>query len=84
MRSLKFSVESHLVLLEINEIKYYHFIICRTTVHWLEFRAALNKVHKLNTGLETLALKSTIDLTMNEHISNFEFDVFTRFTSLQI
>ncbi|KHN71085.1 E3 ubiquitin-protein ligase CBL [Toxocara canis] len=50
----------------------------KTTVHWLEFRSALNKVHKLNTGLETLALKSTIDLTVNEYISNFEFDVFTR------
>uniref|UniRef100_A0A915AV71 E3 ubiquitin-protein ligase CBL n=3 Tax=Parascaris TaxID=6254 RepID=A0A915AV71_PARUN len=50
----------------------------KTTVHWLEFRLALNKVHKLNTGLETLALKSTIDLTVNEYISNFEFDVFTR------
>ncbi|VDD86511.1 unnamed protein product [Enterobius vermicularis] len=50
----------------------------RTTVHWLEFRTALNKVHPLNAGLQTLALKSTIDLTVNEYISNFEFDVFTR------
>ena len=27
-----------------------------------------------------MALKSTIDLTCNDYISNFEFDVFTRFT----
>ncbi|VDN17512.1 unnamed protein product [Gongylonema pulchrum] len=50
----------------------------KTTVPWFDFRTALSKVHKLNTGLETLALKTTIDLTVNEHISNFEFDVFTR------
>ncbi|MPC68227.1 E3 ubiquitin-protein ligase CBL-B [Portunus trituberculatus] len=25
-----------------------------------------------------MALKSTIDLTCNDYISNFEFDVFTR------
>ncbi|VDK62784.1 unnamed protein product [Onchocerca ochengi] len=50
----------------------------KTTVPWFEFRIALSKVHRLNTGLETLALKTTIDLTVNEHISNFEFDVFTR------
>ena len=28
-----------------------------------------------------MALKSTIDLTCNDYISNFEFDVFTRFTN---
>lgn len=56
--------------------------IFRTTVPWFEFRIALSKVHRLNTGLETLALKTTIDLTVNEHISNFEFDVFTRFVFL--
>ncbi|VDN03237.1 unnamed protein product [Thelazia callipaeda] len=50
----------------------------KTTVPWFEFRVTLSKVHKLNAGLETLALKTTIDLTVNEHISNFEFDVFTR------
>ncbi|MCP9266258.1 E3 ubiquitin-protein ligase CBL [Dirofilaria immitis] len=52
--------------------------ISLTTVPWFEFRIALSKVHRINTGLETLALKTTIDLTVNEHISNFEFDVFTR------
>lgn len=29
-----------------------------------------------------MALKSTIDLTCNDYISNFEFDVFTRFVLL--
>jgi E3 ubiquitin-protein ligase CBL len=29
--------------------------------------------------LEAMALKTTIDLTCNDYISNFEFDVFTRF-----
>lgn len=56
----------------------FHIDFFRTTVPWFEFRIALSKVHRLNTGLETLALKTTIDLTVNEHISNFEFDVFTR------
>lgn len=50
----------------------------RTIVSWREFRNELNKVHQLNSGLEALALKSTIDLTCNDYISNFEFDVFTR------
>uniref|UniRef100_A0A914UK47 E3 ubiquitin-protein ligase CBL n=1 Tax=Plectus sambesii TaxID=2011161 RepID=A0A914UK47_9BILA len=53
-------------------------ILCRTIVTWREFRSELNKVHELNSGLEALALKSTIDLTCNDYISNFEFDVFTR------
>lgn len=59
-------------------------IIFRTTVPWFDFRTALSKVHRLNAGLETLALKTTIDLTVNEHISNFEFDVFTRLAVCRI
>uniref|UniRef100_A0A914LDN7 E3 ubiquitin-protein ligase CBL n=1 Tax=Meloidogyne incognita TaxID=6306 RepID=A0A914LDN7_MELIC len=50
----------------------------RTIVSWEEFRNELNKVHKFCVGNETHALKNTIDLTCNDHISNFEFDVFTR------
>lgn len=50
----------------------------RTIVTWKEFRTALNEVHPLSSGLEALALKTTIDLTCNDYISNFEFDVFTR------
>ncbi|KAG8228069.1 hypothetical protein J437_LFUL009041 [Ladona fulva] len=49
-----------------------------TLVPWKVFRQTLNEVHPISTGLEAMALKSTIDLTCNDYISNFEFDVFTR------
>lgn len=49
-----------------------------TLVPWKLFREELNNVHPISSGLETRALKTTIDLTCNEFISNFEFDVFTR------
>uniref|UniRef100_A0A8B9KZA6 E3 ubiquitin-protein ligase CBL n=1 Tax=Astyanax mexicanus TaxID=7994 RepID=A0A8B9KZA6_ASTMX len=32
----------------------------------------------ISSGLEAMALKSTIDLTCNDYISVFEFDIFTR------
>ena len=50
----------------------------RTIVPWKHFRQTLSEVHPIGTGLEAMALKSTIDLTCNDFISNFEFDVFTR------
>jgi len=50
----------------------------RTLVPWKIFRQYLNEVHPITSGLEAMALKSTIDLTCNDYISNFEFDVFTR------
>merc|ERR1719193_1172302 len=50
----------------------------KTTVPWKVFRLTLSEVHPIGTGLEAMALKSTIDLTCNDYISNFEFDVFTR------
>ncbi|KAL4154454.1 hypothetical protein QTP88_000317 [Uroleucon formosanum] len=49
-----------------------------TVVPWKLFRSALHDVHPIVSGLEAMALKSTIDLTCNDYISNFEFDVFTR------
>ncbi|EDV50682.1 E3 ubiquitin-protein ligase CBL-B-B [Drosophila erecta] len=49
-----------------------------TLVPWKIFRQELNKVHPIISGLEAMALKTTIDLTCNDFISNFEFDVFTR------
>ncbi|XP_060519395.1 E3 ubiquitin-protein ligase CBL-B [Cylas formicarius] len=49
-----------------------------TLVPWKIFRQELNNVHPISSGLEAMALKSTIDLTCNDYISNFEFDVFTR------
>lgn len=50
----------------------------RTIVSWRIFRSALHQIHPISSGLEAMALKSTIDLTCNDYISNFEFDVFTR------
>ncbi|XP_043281436.1 E3 ubiquitin-protein ligase CBL-B isoform X2 [Venturia canescens] len=49
-----------------------------TLVPWKIFRHELNQVHPISSGLQAMALKSTIDLTCNDYISNFEFDVFTR------
>ncbi|XP_024085101.1 E3 ubiquitin-protein ligase CBL-B isoform X2 [Cimex lectularius] len=49
-----------------------------TLAPWKVFRQVLNEVHPISSGLEAMALKSTIDLTCNDYISNFEFDVFTR------
>ena len=51
----------------------------RTIVPWKHFRVTLSEQHPIGTGLEAMALKSTIDLTCNDYISNFEFDVFTRY-----
>ncbi|XP_063798987.1 E3 ubiquitin-protein ligase CBL isoform X2 [Pseudophryne corroboree] len=50
----------------------------KTIVPWKSFRHALHDVHPLSSGLEAMALKSTIDLTCNDYISVFEFDIFTR------
>ncbi|XP_053125160.1 E3 ubiquitin-protein ligase CBL isoform X2 [Hemicordylus capensis] len=50
----------------------------RTIVPWKTFRQALHEVHPISSGLEAMALKSTIDLTCNDYISVFEFDIFTR------
>ncbi|XP_071095696.1 E3 ubiquitin-protein ligase CBL-B-like isoform X4 [Haliotis cracherodii] len=47
-------------------------------VSWKDFRSTLNETHSISTSLEAMALKSTIDLTCNDYISVFEFDVFTR------
>ena len=45
---------------------------------WRTFKETLSEVHPIGPGLETMALRSTIDLTCNDYISSFEFDVFTR------
>lgn len=59
----------------INFLSFFH----STLVPWKLFRAELSQVHPISSGLEAMALKTTIDLTCNDYISNFEFDVFTRF-----
>uniref|UniRef100_A0A8C5QXF9 E3 ubiquitin-protein ligase CBL n=1 Tax=Leptobrachium leishanense TaxID=445787 RepID=A0A8C5QXF9_9ANUR len=50
----------------------------RCVVLWNEFKAGLTTVHPVGEGPLESALRSTIDLTCNEHISVFEFDIFTR------
>lgn len=56
-----------------------HMCVCfRTIVPWKQFRQLLNEIHAIGSPLEAMALKSTIDLTCNDYISCFEFDVFTR------
>lgn len=47
-------------------------------VSWKNFRPTFNLIHNIGTPLECAALKTTIDLTLNDYISIFEFDVFTR------
>ncbi|XP_067928782.1 E3 ubiquitin-protein ligase CBL-like isoform X2 [Watersipora subatra] len=51
---------------------------CRQIASWREFRMSIAEVHKISTQVEAMALKTTIDLTCNDYISCFEFDVFTR------
>lgn len=57
---------------------YSFFFLHRTIVPWKVFRQCLHEVHQISSGLEAMALKSTIDLTCNDYISVFEFDIFTR------
>ncbi|KAF4103183.1 E3 ubiquitin-protein ligase CBL-C [Onychostoma macrolepis] len=47
-------------------------------VQWNIFKQQLRRVHYFEEGMEAMALKSTVDLTCNDHISVFEFDIFTR------
>ncbi|XP_031431893.1 E3 ubiquitin-protein ligase CBL-C isoform X2 [Clupea harengus] len=47
-------------------------------VQWSTFKQHLRRVHSFEEGMEAMALKSTVDLTCNDHISVFEFDLFTR------
>ncbi|GCC43060.1 hypothetical protein chiPu_0027278, partial [Chiloscyllium punctatum] len=49
-----------------------------SVIPWRYFREQLYKIHRFGSGMESMALKSTIDLTCNDHISVFEFDIFTR------
>ena len=62
---------------------FFHFLLDSTLVPWKLFRAELSQVHPISSGLEAMALKTTIDLTCNDYISNFEFDVFTRFVAIR-
>ena len=57
---------------------YFTFEFVRSIVPWKSFRQYFHSVQEISTGLEAIALKSTIDLTCDSHISIFEFDVFVR------
>ena len=50
----------------------------QSLVTWSDFRSKLELVHQLNDQMEASALKTTMDLSQSDHISVFEFDVFTR------
>jgi E3 ubiquitin-protein ligase CBL len=50
----------------------------RAVVPWKDFRQSFYLVHPIQSNLEAMALKSTVDLTCNDHVSVFEFDIFTR------
>ena len=51
---------------------------------WRAFRQTLMEAHPIHSSLEAMALKSTIDLTLNDHISVFEFDIFTRWVGVYV
>ena len=58
--------------------RFYNIIYFSTIVPWKEFKEKLNSIHPIQTINEATALQNTIDLTNNNHVSIFEFDVFTR------
>lgn len=49
----------------------------RFCVAWRDFVSEFERVHVIRSNMEVIALKSTIDITCNDHVSVFEFDVFT-------
>ncbi|XP_076986579.1 LOW QUALITY PROTEIN: E3 ubiquitin-protein ligase CBL-C [Tamandua tetradactyla] len=54
------------------------FCGARCVLSWAEFESFLCTRHPITPGASALALRSTIDLTCNGHVSIFEFDIFTR------
>ncbi|XP_044857561.1 E3 ubiquitin-protein ligase CBL-C isoform X3 [Mauremys mutica] len=50
----------------------------RSLVSWSEFQAGLQRVHPVAPGPMAAALRATMDLTCSDHVSIFEFDIFTR------
>jgi E3 ubiquitin-protein ligase CBL len=47
-------------------------------VSWDTFTTEFGRVHKFHSAEEMSALRKTVDLLENHHVSRFEFDVFTR------
>lgn len=56
----------------------------RCIVQWSSFKQHLRRVHGFEEGMESMALKSTVDLTCNDYISVFEFDIFTRLFQVHV
>lgn len=88
-RLLDTSITKIIDLMCINHLKHMHpflanhpslflFVSFRCIVQWNIFKQQLKRVHYFEEGMEAMALKSTVDLTCNDHISIFEFDIFTR------
>uniref|UniRef100_A0A674J870 E3 ubiquitin-protein ligase CBL n=1 Tax=Terrapene triunguis TaxID=2587831 RepID=A0A674J870_9SAUR len=50
----------------------------RSLVSWSEFQVGLQRVHPVAPGPMAAALRATMDLTCSDHVSIFEFDIFTR------
>ncbi|CAH7386973.1 Cblc [Phodopus roborovskii] len=50
----------------------------RCVLPWAEFQSLLCACHPVEPGPTVQALRSTMDLTCNGHVSVFEFDIFTR------
>ncbi|XP_005086382.1 LOW QUALITY PROTEIN: E3 ubiquitin-protein ligase CBL-C [Mesocricetus auratus] len=50
----------------------------RCVLPWAEFQSLLCACHPVDPGPTLQALRSTMDLTCNGHVSVFEFDIFTR------
>ena len=53
-------------------------------MHWIALQEQLRAVHAFQEGMESMALKSTVDLTCNDHVSVFEFDIFTRLFQVSV
>ncbi|KAI0987369.1 hypothetical protein GJ496_001678 [Pomphorhynchus laevis] len=50
----------------------------RIIIPWNEFCQEFSKVHPLKSQLEIAAFKTTVDLTRDNYVSIFEFDIFVR------
>ncbi|XP_066575429.1 E3 ubiquitin-protein ligase CBL-C [Amia ocellicauda] len=50
----------------------------KVRVPWEQFKQQLRTVHSFQEGMEAVALRSTLDLTCSDHVSIFQFDIFTR------
>ncbi|XP_030248396.1 E3 ubiquitin-protein ligase CBL-C isoform X3 [Sparus aurata] len=73
-----FQGETYRVTKKEAEEFWWHSFGNKCIVQWNTFKEQLQTVHAFEEGMESMALKSTIDLTCNDHISVFEFDIFTR------